>query len=379
VDNISGRFPYFSVSLVSGFFWYYLEYINKPPRIHPDVDIPCIAFAVSRKGEPLYRVLARENRISVEFIHILTDGGGAFEYFKSLLYTYLNLTGSEIKSADGIKLPGTPVSEEEYEDGYLKFFSKLPPPRHIAKAWHVPFTLNEKPRLKNLRAQIPVDDILREARKYNVSITEYMTAVYLFSLQKIYLDEKAEGHLQKRHVIRCEVPVNMRNKYPSRTMRNFSLFVMPEIDLRLGIYDFDEVVRSVHYQIRADSETKQITRFMSSNVHYEKLLMIRILPLFVKRMAIAAIYRGLGSRKSSGIITNLGNITFPGNMDEFIDSIQITPTPPNTKVRVTCALVSYKGVMNICFANLTAEKEVEKNMLTHLASTGIKVKITDIK
>lgn len=274
-------------------------------------------------------------------------------------------------------LPGTPIKEEEQEDGYLRFFSKLPPPRNLEKAWHVPFNLNEKPRLRTLRAQMSVDEILKEARKYNVSITEYITAVYMYSLQKIYLEEKEQGHNQKRKIIRCEVPVNMRNKYPSRTMRNFSLFVMPEIDPRLGIYDFDEVVGNVHYQIRAESETKQITRFLSSNVHYEKLLMIRILPLFIKKMAIAAIYRGLGSKKSSGIITNLGNISLPGGMEDYIDNVHVTPTPPNTRVRVTCALVSYKGKLNICFANLTEKKDLEKHMLSHLSAAGIKVRITE--
>lgn len=375
MEITSCRFPYFNVSLGSGLFWHYLEFNNNPPRIHLDSKMTTIAFAVKRKGEHLYRVLVRGNRISVEFIHILTDGSGAFEYFKSLLYTYLNLSGSPVTSSEGIILPGTPVSEEEFEDGYLRFFSKLPPPRSLVKAWHLPYELNEKPRLRRLRAEVPTEDILREARKYNVSVTEYFTAVYLFSLQKIYLEEEARGNRQQRKVLRCEVPVNMRNKYPSKTMRNFSLFVMPELDLRLGIFDFDEVVRSVHYQIRADSETKQITRFLSSNVHYEKLLMMRILPLFLKRMVIAAVYRGLGSKRSSGIITNLGNITLPGEMMDLIDSIKVTPTPPNTEVRVSCALVSFRGIMNICFSNITPKNELEKHILRHMVSVGIKVKV----
>ena len=43
--------------------------------------------------------------------------------------------------------------------------------------------------------------------------------------------------------MRIEVPVNMRNKLPSRTMRNFSLFVLPEIDVRLGTYTFEEILK----------------------------------------------------------------------------------------------------------------------------------------
>jgi NRPS condensation-like uncharacterized protein len=294
-----------------------------------------------------------------------------------MLCSYLKLSGAAIVNTEGIIAPDSEVKDEEAEDGYLRFFSKLPPPRKLTKAWHLPFDLNKKPRLKVLRAQIKAEEIVALARKYNVSVTEYLAAVYLFSLQKIFLEEQANGGHQGKKVLRCEVPVNMRNKYPSKTLRNFSLFVMPELDLRLGVFDFDEVVRSVHYQIRADSETKQITRFLSSNVHYEKLIMIRVLPLFIKRMAIAAIYRGLGSKRSSGIITNLGVVSLPCEMEALIDEINVTPTPPNTSVKATCAFVSYKGIMNFCFVNITQKNELERAILTHLAESGIKVKITN--
>ncbi len=76
VEITSRRFPYFSVSLASGLFWYYLEYNQTLPRIQTEDKIPCTAFAAKRKDEPLYRILIKENRISVEFIHILTDGVG---------------------------------------------------------------------------------------------------------------------------------------------------------------------------------------------------------------------------------------------------------------------------------------------------------------
>ncbi|MCK7532471.1 MAG: hypothetical protein MZV63_16275 [Marinilabiliales bacterium] len=105
VKITSKRFPYFSVSLGSGLFWYFLEFNNKLPRIQLEEEIP-YAFAVNRKDELLYRVTARERRISVEFIHILTDGGGAMEYLKSLLYTYLKLAGYDNISPGDIIPPG---------------------------------------------------------------------------------------------------------------------------------------------------------------------------------------------------------------------------------------------------------------------------------
>jgi NRPS condensation-like uncharacterized protein len=377
VEITSLRFPYFSVSLGSGLFWNYLEFNNQPPRIQPEEEIPCTAFALTRKNEPLYRVLIRANRVSVEFIHILTDGSGALEFLKSLLYTYLKLTGNSLSSSEGIILPGSPISEGESEDSFNRFFRKLPPPGKISKAWHLPFGLNERPRLRVLLAEMNVSQILELSRNNKVSLTEYLVAVYLFSLQKIYLTEKEKNLKQKFDVLRVEVPVNMRNKLPSKSMRNFSLFVTPEIDLRLGTYTFGEILINVRNYIRSSSDIKQISRFMSSNVGHEKMLLIRVLPLFIKRLAIAAYYRGLGSKKCSGIITNLGVIKLPAEMEELISSIHIIPPPPNTRVKVSCALVSYKDKVRICFANVSESNELEGYFIKHLSDSGIHVKIVN--
>ncbi|HBE40385.1 MAG TPA: hypothetical protein DDW27_04140, partial [Bacteroidales bacterium] len=347
--------------------------------IQAEEEIPCTAFAVNRKNEPLYRVIIKGNRISVEFIHILTDGGGGLEYLKSLLYTYLTLTGNHIDPSGDILLPETPVSDEEYEDGYIKFFQKLPPPVKLVKAWFLPFKLKERPRLSVIRAEVKVDEILEVSRKYKVSLTEYFVSVYLFSLQKIYDSAKKINRKEKRKVLRIEVPVDMRKILPSRTMRNFSLFVLPEIDLRLGTYTFEEILRTVHHQLQISTEIKQITRFLSSNVAYEKLLIVRILPLFIKKIIIAAIYRKLASKRWTGMVTNLGLVNMPEGMEDLVDSFEIIPTPPNKKVKVCNGLVSYKGKLRMCFCNITQSNELERQILIHLSNAGIHVKILNNK
>jgi NRPS condensation-like uncharacterized protein len=376
VEISSRRFPYFSVSLGSGLFWYYLEYNHQIPRILTEEKIPCTAFAAKRKNEPLYRILVKENRISVEFIHILTDGGGAFEYLKSLLYTYFKLNGNHIPSDEKIILPESPISEEEIEDGYKRFFRrKIPPPGKLTKAWHLPFRLDGKPRLKIIRSQITLDKILEVARSYGVSVTEYMVSVYLFTLQMIYLEEIEKVKKQKRGVLRIEVPVNLRKKFPSKTMRNFSLFVLPEIDLRLGVYSFDEILKIVKYQLQTGADVKQITRFLSQNVGHEKSPFVRLLPLFIKSMAISAVYKRLGSNQCSGILTNLGRVKLPEEMENLIDAFEVVPTPPNTHVKISCAMVTFKNQLRLDFGNISRSTSFEMHFLKYLTESGIPVKV----
>lgn len=380
VEITSKRFPYFSVSLGSGLFWYYLEFNNKLPRIQTEEKIPCTAFAARRNNEPLYRILVKENRISVEFFHILTDGGGAAEYLKSLLFTYFRLTDNLISSSEGIILPESMITEDEMEDGYKRFFRRrIPPPGKLTKAWHLPFKLNEKPRLKVIRSEIALDSLLEISRKHNVTITEYIVSVYLHSLQAIYLEEKEKIKKQRRGVLRIEVPVNLRKKFPSNTMRNFSLFVLPEIDLRLGVYTFEEILKIVNYQLQTGADVKQISRFLSQNVGHEKSPFIRFLPLFIKSMAISAVYRRLGSTQCSGIMTNLGCVKLPAEMEALIDSIELVPTPPNTHVKICAAMVTFRNKLRLNFCNISGSTSFEMHFIKHLTDSGITVKVLNNK
>jgi len=220
-----------------------------------------------------------------------------------------------------------------------------------------------------------VNEILEISRGYKVSVTEYFVAVYFFALQRIFISRKRKSRKDKHKVLRIEVPVNMRNKFPTRTMRNFSLFVLPEIDVRLGTYTFEEIIRSVHHQLQISTDIKQISRFLSSNVSYEKLMIVRIMPLFIKKMATAFIYRGLAAKRWTGMVTNLGLVTLPEEMEEMINSFELIPTPPNRKVKSGCALLSYKNKLRICFCNITQSRELEQHIFRHLSDAGIHVKI----
>lgn len=92
-------------------------------------------------------------------------------------------------------------------------------------------------------------------------------------------------------------------------------------------------------------------------------------------MAIASIYRGLASKRFTGVITNLGLVTLPGEMNETVDSFEIISPPPNPKVKAGCALISYKNKLRITFSNITQSPELERRIFMHLVDAGIHVRI----
>lgn len=373
ISAVASRFPYFNVTLSAGVFWYYLEGIDSKPRLYAESEEKGTAFPLGSRKEVMYRILVRNNRISVEFVHILTDGGGALEFLKTLLFQYFKNLGIADSLPEGVIDPDEKPSSEETEDSFGKYFNKrIPATENPPMALHLPFSLNSRPRFRTITAEMESIQIREKAKEYNLSITEYLTSVYLYVLQEIFLSQPEK---KRNGIIRVQVPINLRKMFPSRTMRNFSLFVMPEIDLRLGRLTFEEVATTVYHFLHLETTPKRISRIITRNVGKEKLFIIRILPLFVKRFILYLAYHTFGSGLCTGVLTNMGVIGLPSPLAESVDSFSVTPPPPNKKVKISCGIVSYNNKMRITFASIASERKLESSFFRFLTDAGISVKL----
>ncbi|MBE0674477.1 MAG: hypothetical protein IH591_07440 [Bacteroidales bacterium] len=373
IPLVSQRFPYFNVTLSHGLFWYYLEKVGNHPRLHADENEICTAFPIGSKKEVMYRILVRDKTISVEFVHIITDGGGALEFLKTLLFQYLKNCGKIDRLPEGVFDPAGDPEPHEYEDSFSRHFNKrIPPTENPKPALHLPFRFNTRPRFRTLTAEVSSDEIYARAKAFNVSITEYLVAVYLAVLQDIFFELPEH---KRRGAIRVQVPVNLRKLFGSRTMRNFSLFVVPEIDLRLGRFSFNDIASTVHHMVRLETHPLRISRIIKRNVGSEKNIFIRIIPVFVKRMILYLAYYTFGSGLCTGVLTNMGKLDLPPEISQFIDSVAITPPPPNNKVKISCGVASIGDRMRITFGSIAEGQRLENAFLRFLLNEGIEVKL----
>lgn len=362
------RFPYFLVTLKEGFFWYYLEHLPKHFPIEVDDEPYCRMF--SKHGH-LIRIRVKNNRISAEFSHILTDGSGALEFLKSILITYSKFSTTENDVAFQ-ENKESKIKEEEYEDAYKRYFkAEIPPMIKKSKAFHLPYRLISPPRLNMLNVILSVKELKVHAANKGVSITVYLVAVYLYILQDVSISSKGKGSYMGRKTLRIQVPINLRQILPSKTMRNFSLFVMPEIDLRLGYYTFDEIIKSVFHQTQLETDEKLINKNISRNVGSEKKLYIRSIPLFIKSLILRMKYYSLGTSQYSGVVTNLGKIDLPNDKESLIDYFIMTPPPPNKVLKLNCGIAGFGDKLVLCFNNITRSHEFEEKFLGFLHEQGI--------
>ncbi len=371
------RCPYFQVYLKRGFFWYYLQRHNNIPEVQLLEPIPNPSFSKKEKTTHLLRVDARENKMAIDFSHIITDGNGALRFLLTLISEYLKLCGIKSVRNTGILNPVEKPDTDEYEDAHRKFFKGgIPKPEDLSPAFHLPGKPFKQQKFIVITGKMPVAQMLDLAREKNVTLTEYLVALYMSCLLQIFEDEIRNGRKPKRSVIRLEVPVNMRQFYKSRTMRNFSLYVSPEIDLKLGNYTFDELLKRVHHSLQMQIDSKELGRQISRNVGAELNPVVRVLPLFLKDLHLSWLYSRMCENVYSGVLSNLGKVNIPKEMKPSIKSFRVL-LYPNRVMKKSCALISYQNDLHITFCSCIESRELERLFFTKISESGIAVKVTE--
>lgn len=374
----SNRFPYFNVTLKRGFFWYYLDQSRSSPQACEDSSSPCQDFNINRRGTCLFRLRASQHSIAGEFSHAITDGSGALSFMKTLLARYLALKGiepgaalGEGEYADILDVNG-PLDREEYEDGYQKYFpGKLPVPESNPRAWHMHLPHIPKGQYRIITAHLKLEEVLKEAQKRKVTITEFLGAVYLDVLQTLWF---AEPRKPRYHHISLEIPVNLRHFFKSRTNRNFSLFILLGENLQLGARSFEELVKRTHHQMKLGNDPKSLAQQIARNAGGTRNMLVRILPLFLKEVAARIVFNTLGENMLSGFLTNLGALRLPPGFEPHVVGATFVP-PPSTTTLTNAAVLSWKDDLIITFGSLAKSREMERLFFRRLRSLGLRASV----
>jgi hypothetical protein len=378
LDLTMSRFPYFQVYLKRGFFWYYLQRHENVPPIQLLKHTHVSYIPVRTRFTHMLRVSTRESTIAVDFSHIITDGSGGIRFLISLAAEYLKQCGIRIGPHENIYDVHESPDPEEFEDAYRKIFTRgTPGPVKPSRVFHIPGRPHRNGEFRIISGKVRVDRILELTRKRGVTLTEYLAALMIFCMAQIYDDAVRHGRPKKRSVIRLEVPVNMRILFPSKTMRNFSLYVSPEIDMKLGPFSLDELIKRIHHMMQIQINAKELSRQISRNVGAELNPAIRFQPLFVKDRYMPLINSRLGEQVYSGVLSNLGPVHIPDEMHPFIQSFDFMLNP-NQVMKKSCSLISCRNDLTINICSLIESTKLERLFFTKLVQNGVDVTIKEV-
>lgn len=373
LDVTVRRFPSIGVRLRKGIFWFYLERIPEVPQIMDEKGWPLTHMSYSEIKKCAFRVIVYNDRVAVELFHALTDGTGGMIFFKSLLAEYISRKyGVPVPNTDGVLCRMDEPSPEELEDSFLKYAGTVSASRREATAYR----LTGKPELDGFvhltTFMLDAAQVKEKAHEHSATVTEFLTA----AMMQAILDLQAERvpHRALRKPVKVLVPVNLRSLFPSKTLRNFSLFITPEIDSKLGDYTFDEICSAVHHKLGMENTAKQMSMKIAANVSSEKAPMLKVMPLFIKNAAMKAVFDAVGERKSSLCMSNLGVVKLPEVMRQYVKRMDLIIGVPSASA-YNCALISYDGTTYINIIRNIVDPDLEMHFYRVLRSLGVHVRV----
>ena len=371
LDVTVRRFPSMAVRLRRGVFWYYLQQLSESPTVSEDHSYPLARMSYDETRKCALRVLTYRSRIAIEIFHSLTDGTGALVFLKSLVAEYLQQRyGVRIPAEHGVLGRLESPSEEELEDSFQKYAGRYTVGRQESDAWKFTGTPEPGGFLSLTCFQLPVQETLDKAHEYGVTLTTFLSAATTMALQN--LQKEMVPEISHRKSIKVQLPVNLRNLYKSRTLRNFALYTTPEIMPKLGEYSFEEICKVIRAHMEADITPKQMSMKIATNVNSERLMAVRIMPLFLKNLIMKAVFKTVGERKSCLSLSNLGAVKLPEEMKpyvqrfDFILGVQAT-APYN------CGVISYGDTIYINFIRNIRESQLEYHFFQVLQDMGLPV------
>ncbi len=373
LSNISPRFPSICVRLRHGLFWYYLEELAHAPELRTEGPCPLIVEPKKALGNSAIRVIYYKNRIAVEYFHSVTDGTGGMVFLKSLVAEYLTLRyGIKIPYSDDILDPASPVDPSEMEDCFPKFEGRVARSRSDGRTYKLKGTKKQGKFLDLTVGTLDAGELIHISHEYGVSVTAFLTAVMLKSL--IEHQNKTTENIKRQRPVKVLIPVNLRKLYGAYTLRNFSQYITPGVDPRLGEYTLKELATAVHHQMGDEITPQKMSARIKVNTDAERSLIARIPPLFIKNLVMRAVYDSVGETTSCLNISNLGAVRLPRVMEKYVERFDfIIGTPASTPNN--CSVVSYGGKAYINFIRNIKETELERLFFTNLVKLGLHVHI----
>lgn len=328
------QYEAFKVKFGTGLFWNYLELNVKESIIQEEKGILCDYIDLKKNNDYLFKVSYYKNKINIDFLHVLTDGRGAMEFLKAFVCNYLSLKYNILFNE------GKRNYNLSYDDQYLKNYNRnLKKPKTFKTSYQIAGKINKK--INNTYHYIlNLNEVKEVCKKYNVTITEYLTAKYIYAMHLSIHNKKT-----KKEII-IDIPINLRNYYNVDTLSNF--FVCMRVNSKIlekNLTTFSEILNQVHNEFKENLSEENIKSYLTRDVKLGKNIPIRLIPLFIKKIVINNLIT-LVSKGSTSSVSNVGIIDLDDRFKKYISNIFVLVMPGRVQ-KIKCTICSFEEKLNV--------------------------------
>ena len=366
VNRALEKYEFFKVRLKQGFFWYYFEYNDKKIVIEEEKDYPCKYIDPATNNDYLFKVTYFDSKINIDIFHSLTDGNSGIQFFKEIVYQYIEIAHSnDFKNS----LRTSRKIDVNVEDSYLKNYNKKAKSNDINKKAYL--LKGKKIPFEAIRATheiINLTELKEQTKIKNVTMTQYLTAVLI---QAIY-----RGNMKKQknnRPIKICVPVDLKKYFKSKTLSNFFSYITVSADVdEINLDNLDDVLKLVKNDFEELLKPEKISRTMSLNVKLGNNFFIKIIPLFLKQIFVRLSY--LEIRKyTTTTFSNIGRIGIIAEYQKYIDQFLFLIAPERIE-KIKFSTCSFEDKMFFTFTSVLRDINIEDEFEKILREHGIKVK-----
>jgi NRPS condensation-like uncharacterized protein len=292
---------------------------------------------------------------------------GGINFLKELTYQYLRLVHPELKGEKGDALSAS--TSLNREDSFLKNYRKSSQRGYKTKKAYLLRGEKLNPgEFGVMHGYMDIAQLKEVCHRYGASINEYLVAVFVWSVYK-----ECMNGMPSNRPIRVAVPVNLRPYFDSITTKNFFVMVSASFRPIKDEYSFEEVLDAVKTSLNEQINKDNLEKLFSYNVSNEKLFFARATPLFVKNMAMKAIYTQ-SALANTTTITNIGNITVDDIYKPYVEMFHAFLAMSKGQ-HIKGTICSYGEQLVFNFSYDLADVSVQRGFFRRIAADGIDVAI----
>lgn len=349
----------FQVNLKKGLFWYYLEETNRKYKVQEE-KLPICSKIYHNSNDFLFRVTYYNNRINFEVSHILSDGRGSVEFFKTLISNYI-IKRYQLKN---ISITTNNSYIEKSEDSFSKYYKKVPNNEKIVNNI---YRYKEK-KLKNttryMEAHMDVSKVLEIAHEHHVTLTVLIISVLIYSFREVLY----EKDLHKN--IKIEIPVDLRKYYKSTSSKNYFGLTSVVYQYHSREDSLSDILKEVDEQLKNNLILENLQRRVNKLVAFEKNILCRVSPLFMKNIVLNIIDI-FSRRMRTSCVSNIGVIKLDEKILPYVKDINVLCSTTDFQF----ILCSYEKDLSIGISSVYKYNDVIKEFCRWFKNNGIEVTI----
>lgn len=355
------KHPGYKVKLKNGFFWNYFDFNEKDVVVEEDRKLINKFLSFSQNNDYLFKVTYSNKKINLDINHVLTDGVGATKLLKSVLYNYLDLKYDLInETKEEIKLNFATDAHLKKVKKYLSL--------NIAKK-KAYFIKDKANQLKNKTVHyiLNLPKFKDICKKYKVTVTEYLTALYIYAIYKTVYNKDS-----KKDIV-VTIPIDLRKYFNVESLANFFTYMNVDGNVNKNKkITFKRILKQVHKEFKNKLTINNTERYLARDVRLGTNFFIRLVPLFIKKSFIKHTTKLVCHNTTT--LSNLGQIKILERYKKYIDNIMVIVST-NKIQKAKCTVCSYEDqltiTLNSSIINNDLENEFYNLLLKHIGNVKL--------